>query len=80
MNNVKKAAMRRQVIKLFKSNPEGSTIEFLVNNEVYSNYKIPQNHFVPRDSKMPEDWVNGCFFCLDMEDIKRPKVELRVKR
>lgn len=81
MNTMKTAALRKQVDQLFRSNPEGAVIEFVVNNEVKGTYEIPQNHFVTLDSKTPLDWLNGCIcFEIDMRGIKNPKVNLRMKR
>ena len=81
MNSTKVAALRKQVDQLFRSNPEGAVIEFVVNDEVKGTYEIPQNHFVTLDSKTPLDWLNGCIcFEVDMRGIKNPKVNLRMKR
>ena len=81
MNSVKTAALRKQVDQLFRSNPEGAVIEFVVNDEVKGTYEIPQNHFVTLDSKTPLGWLNGCIcFEIDMRGIKNPKVNLRMKR
>lgn len=81
MNSTKVAALRKQVNQLFRSNPEGAVIEFVVNDEVKGTYEIPQNHFVTLDSKTPLDWLNGCIcFEVDMRGIKNPKVNLRIKR
>lgn len=81
MNSTKVAALRKQVNQLFRSNPEGAVIEFVVNDEVKGTYEIPQNHFVTLDSKTPLDWLNGCIcFEIDMRGIKNPKVNLRMKR
>lgn len=81
MDNTKLATLRKQVNRLFKSGPEGSTIEFVVNDEVKGTYDIPQNHFVSLDSKSPIDWLNGCVcFEVDMKGIKNAKVGLRMRR
>lgn len=81
MNSTKVAALRKQVNQLFRNNPEGAVIEFVVNDEVKGSYEIPYNHFVTLDSKTPLDWLNGCIcFEIDMRGIKNPKVNLRIKR
>lgn len=81
MNKTKIAALRAQVNRLFKSNPEGSTIEFVVNDEVRGTYDIPQNHFVTLDSKRPIDWLNGCLcFEVELKGLKNAKVGLRMRR
>ena len=77
MDETKKARLRAQVNRLFKSNPEGSTIEFVVNDEAKGTYGIPQNHFVTLGSKRPIDWLNDCLrFCVKPGD----KVGLRIRR
>jgi hypothetical protein len=81
MNTIKVAALRKQVDELFRNNQEGSTIEFVLNGEVKGSYKIPQNHYVEPDSKTPRRWFDLLLcFEVDMKGLKRPKVELRVKR
>ena len=81
MNSTKVAALRKQVDQLFRSNPEGAVIEFVVNDEVKGSYEIPHDHFVTLDSKTPLNWLNGCIcFEVDMRGIKNPKVNLRIKR
>ena len=81
MNTMKAAALRKQVDKLFRSNPEGAVIEFVVNDEVKGTYEIPQNHFVTLDSKTPLDWLNGCIcFEVDLKGLKNAKVNLRIRR
>ena len=81
MDETKKAVLRKQVNRLFKSNPEGSTIEFVVNDEVKGTYDIPQNHFVTLDSKRPIDWLNGCLrFEVELKGLKNVKVGLRMRR
>lgn len=80
MNSVKTAALRKQVNQLFRSNPEGAVIEFVVNNEVNGFYEIPVNHFVTLDSKPPLDWLKQCMFDLEMKGIKNAKVNLRIRR
>jgi hypothetical protein len=81
MDNTKLARLRAQVYRLFKSSPEGSTIEFVVNDEVKGEYTIPENHFITLDSKSPIDWLNGCVcFEVDMKGIKNAKVGLRMRR
>ena len=80
MDETKKARLRAQVNRLFKSNPEGSVIEFVVNDEVKGSYDIPQNHFVTLDSKRPIDWLNGCLFEVGLNGLKNVKVGLRMRR
>ena len=81
MDETKKAVLRKQVNRLFKSNSEGSTIEFVVNDEVKGTYDIPQNHFVTLDSKRPIDWLNGCLcFEVELKGLKNAKVGLRMRR
>ena len=81
MDNTKLATLCKQVNRLFKSGPEGSTIEFVVNDEVKGTYDIPQNHFVSLDSKSPIDWLNGCVcFEVDLKGLKNAKVGLRMRR
>jgi hypothetical protein len=81
MDETKKARLRAQVNRLFKSNPEGSTIEFVVNDEVRGTYDIPRNHYVEIDSKRPIDWLNGCLcFEVDLKGLKNAKVGLRMHR
>jgi hypothetical protein len=81
MNKVKTAALRKQINQLFRSNPDGSVIEFVLNNEVKGSYEIPENHFVTLDSKTPLDWLNGMIsFEVDLKGIRSPKVSLRIKR
>jgi hypothetical protein len=81
MDETKKARLRAQVNRLFKSNPEGSTIEFVVNDEVKGTYGIPENHFVTLDSERPIDWLN-IFLCfvVDLKGLKNAKVGLRMRR
>ena len=77
MNGVKKAALRKMVNDLFRSNPEGSVIEFVLNDKVAGSYQIPVNHFVTLDSKTPRRWFELlCVFNIKDGD----KVELRIKR
>ena len=77
MDETKKARLRAQVNRLFKSNPEGSTIEFVVNDEVIGTYDIPENHFVTLDNKRPIDWLIGCLcFYVKPGD----KIGLRIRR
>lgn len=81
MNGVKKAALRKQVDQLFRSNPEGTVIEFVVNNEVKGSYDIPVNHFVTLDSKTPLHWLNELLcFEVDLKSLKSPKVNLRIRQ
>ena len=81
MNGVKKAALRKQVDQLFRSNPEGTVIEFVVNNEVKGSYDIPVNHFVTLDSKTPLHWLNELLcFEVDLKNLKSPKVNLRIRQ
>ena len=81
MNSTKAAALRKQVNQLFRTNPEGAVIEFVVNDEVKGSYEIPQNHFVTLDSETPLNWLNLCMcFEVDIKGIKNPKVNLRIKR
>lgn len=81
MDETKKAVLRKQVNKLFKSSPEGSKIEFVVNDEVKGTYYIPINHFVSIDSKTPIDWLNGCLcFEVELKGLKNAKVGLRMRK
>ena len=77
MTNTKKAALRKQVDKLFKDNPEGTTIECIANGNVIGTYKIPLNHFVTLDSKPPVHWLN---LLLAFNTNENDKVELRVRK
>jgi hypothetical protein len=79
MNSVKTAALRKQVDQLFRSNPEGTVIEFVVNDEVKGSYEIPVNHFVTLDSKTPLNWLNG-LLCFEVKGLKNAKVNLRIRR
>ena len=79
MDETKKARLRAQVNRLFKSNPEGSVIELVINDKVSDEciYTIPHNHYVEIDSKSPIDWLNVCLcFCVKSGD----KVGLRIRR
>jgi hypothetical protein len=81
MNTVKKAALRKMVNDLFRSNPEGSVIEFVLNGEVAGSYQIPVNHFVTLDSKTPVDWLNQLLcFEVELNNLKSPKVNLRIRQ
>jgi hypothetical protein len=81
MDEAKKARLRAQVNRLFKSNPEGSTIEFVVNDEVRGEYTIPCNHYIEIDSKRPIEWLKGCLrFEVELKGIKNVKVGLRMRR
>lgn len=81
MNTMKTAALRKQVDQLFRNNPEGAVIEFIVNDEVKGSYEIPANHFVTLDSKTPLHWLNE-LLCLevDLKGLKKAKVNLRIRR
>jgi len=80
MNGVKKAALRKMVNDLFRSNPEGSVIEFVLNDKVAGSYQIPVNHFVTLDSKTPVDWLNQLVFEVELNSLKNPKVNLRIRQ
>lgn len=81
MNGVKKATLRKMVDDLFRSNPEGSVIEFVLNDKVVGSYQIPVNHFVTLDSKTPVDWLNQLLvFEVDLKNLKSPKVNLRIRQ
>ena len=81
MNTVKMAALRKQVNRLFRGNPEGSVIELVADNKVIGEYEIPQNHYVTLDSKTPLDWLNQTIcFEIDLKGIKNAKVDLRVRK
>lgn len=81
MNGVKKAALRKMVNDLFRSNPEGSVIEFVLNDKVAGSYQIPVNHFVTLDSKTPVDWLNQLLvFEVELNSLKNPKVNLRIRQ
>ena len=80
MNASKLAKLRRQANYLFRKNPENSTMEFVINGQVYGTYTIPYDHFVEPDSKTPVEWVNGCVcFGIDYKGLDNPKVEIRMK-
>ena len=79
MDETKKARLRAQVNRLFKSNPEGSVIELVINDKVSDEctYTIPHNHYVEIDSKPPIVWLNICL-CLWVKS--GDKVGLRIRR
>ena len=76
--------LRSKVMRLFRENPEGSAIDFLVNGEQKGCYVIPHNHFVTIDMKSPKDWLNqNICFDVDLRQLKtneQLKVELRVRK
>lgn len=81
MDARKKAELRKQVNRLFRSNPEGSVIELLVNDKVIGEYEIPQNHYVTLDSKTPLDWLNQTVcFEVDLKGIKNAKISVRMRK
>ena len=81
MDAVKLKRLKTQVGRLFKENPEGSVIQFMVNDQVKGEYQIPHNHFVTLDSKQPVDWIKDCiFFEIKLKGIKNAKVCLTMKR
>jgi hypothetical protein len=81
MNSVKIASLRKQVDQLFRNNPDGTVIEFVVNDEVKGSYDIPVNHFVTLDSKTPLHWLYELLcFEVDLKGLKKPKVNLRIRR
>jgi len=81
MDARKMAMLRKQVSRLFRSSPEGSVIEFVVNDKVVGEYEIPQNHYVTLDSKTPIDWLNQTIcFELELKSIRCSKVNVRVRK
>ena len=71
--------LRKEVKRLFKKAPEGSTLEFVIDGQVYGTYDVPKNHFVTLDSKTPVEWVNGCAcFGIELRGLKSPHVEIRI--
>jgi hypothetical protein len=48
---------------------------------VKGSYKIPHNHYVEPDANTPRIWFDLLLrFEVDLRGLKKPKVELRVKR
>ena len=81
MDARKMAMLRKQVSRLFRSNPEGSVIEFVVNDKVVGEYEIPQNHYITLDSKTPIDWFNQTMcFEVDLKGIKNAKINVCVRQ